>query len=1567
MKFKLLFLSILASVSVFTYGAWLTNVPQTLTQPDGTVLQIFASGDEFHNWLHDANSYTIVQDQETGYYVYAQLVNDNLLPTQLIAGKDSPESGGLQPGLNISRAKYLEFRSRKFNIPGLKTAQPGSNIGTLNNIVIFIRFQYQSEYQEEFSYYNSSFNGTNMVSMNKYFDDVSNDQIEINTGFFPSPNQNTIVSYQDAQPRGYYMPYSVSNPSGYNGDSQRTTREHTLLKNAVNHVKSQIEATGKDFDMNNDGEVDNVCFVIQGQTAGWSDLLWPHMWALYSENVYIGTSRVYTFNFQLSEAFGVSVLCHEMFHSLGAPDLYHYDDKVIDPVGTWDLMNWNRNPPQHMTVHMKQKYGGWINSIPEISTSGTYTLEPLSQNPFAAYKIPSPNSSSEFFVVEYRKAEGQFESSLPGSGLIIYRVNPSIEGNADGPPDELYVYRPGGTSSVDGNLDNAYFSADVNRTRFDDSTNPSCFLSNGAAGGIEIKNIATAGNTISFDLVADDGFQPPKNLTASVSSSNIGLSWQKPNTGNGTLSAYKIFRNNTLIQTISNPNTLNFNDSGLSQGQYSYHLTAVYQSPSGESGASNQVSVTVGSSGQADLIVTDALVSPDEAAPGGTVDIYCHLLNDGQSVSGETVLGLYLSKDQTLDNSDVAFASGAMGELNPGYYFEITASDLTLPDDIEGGAWYMLFIADDEYDEAESNENNNVTAFAITITGDAFNPPKGLGAGVVSQNVNLQWLTPDESSATLSGFKVYRDNNLIATIQDAAILTYTDNGLSVGTYNYYVTATYTSPNGESEASNTIEATVTSNALPDLTITNPIIIPTVFNSGDEIDIGCYYLNAGDADAPASILGVYISRDLQLDENDQLFATGDFDALQAGYYFEVAGEGIALPDNLSSGTYYVLYVADAEYAVDESSETNNIAVVEVFVLGSEMNPPRNLSASANNQDITVNWTEPLETQATLSGYKVYRNSQLIASLGSTVATYTDTNLSAGQYSYQITATYTDPVGESDPSNTVEVTIEEIKGPDLTITNPMASPLTLSPGEQIDAECKLVNIGGSVTGESWIRLFISADKNLDGSDVEIASGYMEALEPGYYISITGTDLDIPSDLASGIYQLLFVADADSDIAESNENNNIGMVELMIGSLDLNEPNNLEASLNGQTINLIWKSPNETAAVLSGYKLYRNGNYYRTLGVNELNYSDSNLGYGTYTYYVTALYSDPQGESSRSNDVTITLSENAKPDLTIIEPLVNPGTVDPGTDVYIECQLKNIGNAEAGSSMLKLYLSRNQAYDNNDISLAYGGMDPIEAGEIVYVEGEDLVIPTTTDPGIWYVLFIADVNAEVTESDENNNMAVYKIEISSQKADLLITEIITLPGVVNPGGQMRTTMTITNAGLSVTNICEAYYYFSDDNVWDSNDTYLEKVTIKRLFINEKFNIDKYVTIPDNASTGSKFLIVMIDGNHNVDETNEDNNYFAVEFTISTSGIEDYGFVNHLCLYPNPAKDRINLEFESSGSKELLLEIINPLGQILIRKELPPSHEHTLSFDVKAWTRGIYLLKINSKEGQIVKRIILN
>jgi len=363
-------------------------------------------------------------------------------------------------------------------------------------------------------------NSGNYNSLHNYFKEMSYNQLHINSTLYPNSLDTFVVSYQDAQSRNYYKPYDVStNPEGYQ-DYERTSREHLLLKNAIDAISSQVPA-GLNVDYNNDGYVDNVCFIISGEPTAWNTLLWPHRWALYTEDAFINGKQVWDFNFQIQSFFfmptrGVSVLCHEMFHTLSAPDLYHYDTdyRLFRSVGKWDLMDRTTNPSTSMLMYMKYKYGEWIDELPVINQKGFYTLHPTSSPTNNCYKINSPNSSTEFFMVEYRKKQGVFENSIPGNGLIIYRINTIGHGNANYPvePDEIYVYRPNGYDTINGYIDSANFSLNVNRTIFNDNSNPHSFLSDGSDGTIFISSISEADSTISF-YYSPDGTDFVNDLT----------------------------------------------------------------------------------------------------------------------------------------------------------------------------------------------------------------------------------------------------------------------------------------------------------------------------------------------------------------------------------------------------------------------------------------------------------------------------------------------------------------------------------------------------------------------------------------------------------------------------------------------------------------------------------------------------------------------------------------------------------------------------------------------------------------------------------------------------------------------------------------------------------------------------------------------------------------------------------------------------------------------------------------------------------------------------------------------
>jgi M6 family metalloprotease-like protein len=504
-RIALLLCMLLLAAAVF--AAPLKNQPVVITQPDGTEINVLASGDEVHNWLHDSNNYTIIQNGETGWYTWAVRSGESISPSQYIVGQSDPAALGLEAGVNLSHSEIVNMYQRYEASHPQPQHERVPHFGYINNLVIFIKFSDSPDFVQGIPYYDNLFNNNTQDynSMRNYFLAVSYNQLDITTHYFPIPNGDTIVCYVDSLPRAYYMPWSPSNPMGYdeNDENERTIREFTLLTNASNFVASQVPVT-LDLDGDDDGNIDNICFTVQGGTTAWATLLWPHRWALYNSMVYINGARVFDFNFQL-ESFlnssGASVLCHEMFHTLGAPDLYRYYDDTIDPIGSWDIMCANTNPPQSMSAWMKHKYADWVADVPTLTESGTYTINSVWSPTNNIYRIPAWRTN-EYYLIEYRRPHGIYDCNIPGTGLLIYRLNTSLDGNADGPPDELYIYRPGGTNTTtNGMLSMAYFSEQTGRTFMNETTEITGFLSDDLPGGLDISEIsASGGETMSFHV-----------------------------------------------------------------------------------------------------------------------------------------------------------------------------------------------------------------------------------------------------------------------------------------------------------------------------------------------------------------------------------------------------------------------------------------------------------------------------------------------------------------------------------------------------------------------------------------------------------------------------------------------------------------------------------------------------------------------------------------------------------------------------------------------------------------------------------------------------------------------------------------------------------------------------------------------------------------------------------------------------------------------------------------------------------------------------------------------------------
>ena len=91
-------------------------------------------------------------------------------------------------------------------------------------------------------------------------------------------------------------------------------------------------------------------------------------------------------------------------------------------------------------------------------------------------------------------------------------------------------------------------------------------------------------------------------------------------------------------------------------------------------------------------------------------------------------------------------------------------------------------------------------------------------------------------------------------------------------------------------------------------------------------------------------------------------------------------------------------------------------------------------------------------------------------------------------------------------------------------------------------VANRGAGTAAASRVRYYLSANLALDAGDELLAgSRDVPALDAG--ASSTGSaSVTLPSNRAPGFYYLLVVADADGQVAESSETNNVGARGLQV-----------------------------------------------------------------------------------------------------------------------------------------------------------------------------------------------------------------------------------------------------------------------------------------------------------------------------------------------------------------------------------------------------------------------------------------
>ena len=91
----------------------------------------------------------------------------------------------------------------------------------------------------------------------------------------------------------------------------------------------------------------------------------------------------------------------------------------------------------------------------------------------------------------------------------------------------------------------------------------------------------------------------------------------------------------------------------------------------------------------------------------------------------------------------------------------------------------------------------------------------------------------------------------------------------------------------------------------------------------------------------------------------------------------------------------------------------------------------------------------------------------------------------------------------------------------------------------------------------------------------------------------------------------------------------------------------------------------------------------------------------------------------------------------------------------------------------------------------------------------------------------------------------------------------------------------------------------------------------------------------------------------------------VSTSIIsQDIGYLN---IYPNPTNGILNIYFSILNSQDIRLNLVNTIGEIVFTESLSNYlGEYKRQINLKEYSKGVYLLELDTDNGIVNKKLIL-
>lgn len=434
------------------------------TQPDGTTTPlVFLHGDHRHNYITDRYGYTIIQNDQ-GWFVYAELENDDLRPTDFIIGQADPKSLNIEKHITSKKDRTREEMvenepKRKGNIRGVMTGEDISKERSLEP------YEYRMNGQIRVM--------KNLVILMKFNDHEDRplptaDDIGVLMNHEGAHDLAPTGSVADVYKKNSYGKLSVestvldwitiSKTEAECADSNYGYTEK-LVDCMVEAIKQNddLGVSFDEWDADGNGHFDGIMIMHSGYAAEWGDVdcsgqhwtdrIWSHKWTLpsrYHQSFDEVTFSKYHITSALWNRCGnqiarIGAIAHELGHFMGLPDLYDTDN-TSHGAGNYDLManmwGWRGNQwfPPMLSCWTKMQ-NGWVEPE-ELTESGEYLLPNSADYP-TCYKVSKGYPEGEYLLIENRYATS-FDTFMPGGGgIAIWKIDENIDSfNEEGYPGQ---------------------------------------------------------------------------------------------------------------------------------------------------------------------------------------------------------------------------------------------------------------------------------------------------------------------------------------------------------------------------------------------------------------------------------------------------------------------------------------------------------------------------------------------------------------------------------------------------------------------------------------------------------------------------------------------------------------------------------------------------------------------------------------------------------------------------------------------------------------------------------------------------------------------------------------------------------------------------------------------------------------------------------------------------------------------------------------------------------------------------------------------------------------------------